>query len=111
EEDLAEELLRRARSEADDDRRRELTFAGLRLLAPSHTMSAIDLLEDADMWIPERIVELLRDRNVDEAIPYLVEVARRGRPNGDLAAVIALKRMTCPSAATALKNLHAGASD
>lgn len=107
---LGHHYLDMASSETDRDRRRSLVYFCARLLPPSHAQTLLPFLEVDDIWIPEYIADVLGAWDYEPAVAGLVELAKRGKTNGDIAAIRALRDMRNPSANAALRALRASAT-
>jgi len=88
---LAEHFFARYATEVDPDARQRHAFAGMQLLPKSESHRLLDWLRAEDMWIQERACTLLGRRGYTAAIPALAEVARTGKHNGRVAALVALR--------------------
>jgi hypothetical protein len=100
-------LLTRLHETCEGFNRPASTSAIEALLLPApDTALAVELLQDPDMWTPEKAVVLLELRGYERAVPELEQLARGGHPNGDSAALRALARLQSPGAAAALERLQ-----
>lgn len=84
----------------------ESAFHALNLLPPHDFHLIRELVWAEDMWIQERACEIIGRRNYEQAIDDLYQVALRGGHNGRVAAILALKRMSHPSARARLNDLR-----
>lgn len=110
-EELGLRFLTLASQESDDDYRRAYMFAGARLLPPDRASMLVPFLDDGDMWIPEQAAIQLGMWEYEPAVPKLVELVLKGRPNGDTAGIIALVAMSSTVARDALKTLRLEGDD
>lgn len=78
-------------AEVDPDIRQRHAFAGMQLLPKSESHRLLEWLRAEDMWVQERACTLLGRRGYTAAIPALAEVARSGKHNGRVAALLALR--------------------
>jgi len=88
---LANEYFERYRSATVPAKRKSLAFKAMQLLPSSESHRLLEFLGSGDMWIQERACTLLGKRGYTAAIPALAEVARSGKHNGRIAALIALR--------------------
>lgn len=81
-------------------------FLALALLPPEDTHLLIPLLASQDMWVQERACVVLGKRRSTEATQPLLDVARGGQHNGQIAAILALKRIGASEVEAALRSLE-----
>ena len=80
---------------ADDERRTQTAFALLALTAPPDIETTLyPFLDDEDMYVQERAIELLGFHHYQPALAKLTELATTAQHNGQLAAKIALQKIT-----------------
>ena len=80
---------------ADDERRTQTAFALLAFTTPPDIETTLyPFLDDADMYVQERAIELLGFHRYQPALPKLTELATTAQHNGQLAAKIALQKIT-----------------
>lgn len=80
---------------ADDERRTQTAFALLVLTAPPDIETTLyPFLDDADMYVQERAIELLGFHHYQPALAKLTELVTTAQHNGQLAAKIALQKIT-----------------
>ena len=80
---------------AEDERRTQTAFALLALTAPPDIETTLyPFLDDADMYVQERAIELLGFHHYQPALAKLTELATTAQHNGQLAAKIALQKIT-----------------
>ena len=103
---LSNYFLERAEAAQSNDQRLDMMCCALRLIPAADTHKILPLLETDDMFVPELAIEVVTRRQYTPAIPSLVNLARRGRPNGDTAAISALRHWNHPEAQQALESLR-----
>jgi hypothetical protein len=79
---------------ADDERRKQTAFALLALTAPPDIETTLyPFLDDEDMYVQERAIELLGFHRYQPAQAKLTELVTTAQHNGQLAAKIALQKI------------------
>lgn len=90
----------------DENYRQQLIFAKLTIMPYSGSDEICRYLTSDDMFIQEKAVALIRNRNYTPAAGLLFEVAKNGMPNGKLAAISALKKFHTEESKRLLKELE-----
>ncbi|HZW05988.1 MAG TPA: hypothetical protein VFF65_02600 [Phycisphaerales bacterium] len=98
---LADRVLALA-SEADDDARRDLQTCVLHLLPKARIAEVRAALSVDDVWIPELAAKIVSAAGDEASLPSLLALVKRGKPNGDIAAILAIGRLATPAARAAL---------
>lgn len=96
---LALDYLEQAGAAKDAKKRCKLLFKAMELFPASETHRIQPFLQDDDMWVQERACRLLGKRRYVPAIPAIADVARRGKHNGKIGAMVALREWDHPEAA------------
>ena len=79
---------------ADDERRTQTAFALMALTGPPDIETTLyPFLDDEDMYVQERAIELLGFHHYQPALAKLTELATTAHHNGQLAAKIALQKI------------------
>ncbi len=100
------ECLKLAEEETDMDMRRQFHETAIYLVHPDRVETMLRFLDFDDIWIPQIAAELIGKRRLEIAIPNLVQLMLRGKPNGDTAAIEALQEIGTARACDALKRLR-----
>jgi hypothetical protein len=103
---IGRDFVGQALNERNEELKLAYMFAGARLLAPEDATLLLPFLDVDHIWMPERAAEMMGLWDVEAAVPQLVELAKRGKANGNRAAVRALTRMRNQSAKRALRGLQ-----
>ena len=83
---------------AEDEERTYYAFCMMALMPFEQTASLLAFTHDEYMYIQERACQILGLRRYEGAVERLAEVARAGKHNGRMAAIIALGKIGSPEA-------------
>lgn len=90
---LAAQLREALAAETDEDVRQQLAFASMALTAPDELGTLYPFLDDEDMYVQERAIELLGRHRYQPAFDHLQRLLTAAAHNGRMAAKRALQRL------------------
>jgi hypothetical protein len=102
---LADRVQALVAGEADEGTRRDLQSCVLHLLPRSRIAEVRAALSADDTWLPELAAKIVSAAGDETSLPLLIDLVRRGKRNGDVAAILAIGRLATPAARAVLLTL------